>query len=148
MEKTLKIPEVGEYVRNVGRLVAIEIIQPPPPPSYKDFIFEDIETHCELRLNGEIIQHLSSLNDFYGLGEGIKQGIREMKRYCSRRNITDKSELEVVVIKFTSQRRMKPTNKENYSAEGYTDFECKTYGWKYNLPEDTTEIVWSSKNGS
>jgi hypothetical protein len=36
MENELKIPQVGEYVRNVGKLVKIEDVIPVPSPSSKD----------------------------------------------------------------------------------------------------------------
>ena len=42
-----RLPEIDEFVRHHGRLVAVEEIPPPPqPPPKKDYIFEDIEAEC------------------------------------------------------------------------------------------------------
>jgi hypothetical protein len=146
MADELKIPAVGEYERNIGRLVKIDAITPPPPETYYEYIFEDISAKGELRLNGETLDTLCNINDFYGLGTSVTTAIEEMKAYAEKRKITSKSELEVVVIKVTEQTRMKPNHRENYSALGFTDFGELDYGSKRDLPEDKYEIVWSSKS--
>ena len=145
MNDKLKIPVVGEYVRNTGKLIRIDTITPPPPETYYEYIFEDINARGELRLNGEKLDELCHINDFYGLGTSVTTAIEEMKAYAEKRKITSKSELEVVVIKITEQTRMKPLNRENYSAKGFRDFDYIEYGSKRDLPEDKEEIVWSSK---
>jgi len=141
----LKIPAIGEYERNVGRLIKIDKIQPPPPECYYEYIFEDITAKGELRLNGETLDTLCHISDFYGIGTSVTTAIEEMKAYANKRKITSKSELEVVVIKITEQTRMRPLDRENYAARGFKDFEYLSYGSKRDLPKDKEEIVWSSK---
>ena len=142
-EKQLKIPEVGEFLRGVGVLVKIEDGKPVPPP--KDYIFEDITARCEMRLNGEVIKEIETLNDHYGLETSVKTAIEEMKDYAKRRGITDKSDVEIVVVRVAEQTRMRPKNRESYYATGYMDFESLRYGSHRNLPEDVETVVWSSK---
>lgn len=142
-----KIPKVGEYERNVGTLIAIDVVTPPPPEIYNEYIFEVRTARCELRLNSEVVKTMQELNDFYGIGTGEKTAIKEMKEYAAKRNITAKSELEVVVIRVLEQTRMRPTQTENYSAKGYSDFEYLSSGSKRGLPEPLETIVWSSKSG-
>ena len=141
----LRIPQVGEYERNIGKLIAVETVKPPPPETFQEYIFETIESRCELRFNGEVIKTLQTLNDFYGIGTGEITAIEEMKQYAINKNITDKSELEVVVVRVISQTRLRPVNRENLAAKGYTDFEYLPYGCKRGLPDDIETVAWSSK---
>lgn len=146
-DNQLKIPEVGEFVRNIGKLIKVETIQPPPPPPYTDYIFEEEEARCELRYNGETIKHITTLNDFYGLGAGVTTAITEMKNYCRNHNIHPYNDLEVVVIKIIRQYRANKLDKGAFYSEGYYDFETKgEYSSQRGLPEPTEEIIWSSKN--
>jgi hypothetical protein len=146
MENEFKIPQVGEYVRNVGKLIKIEDVTPMPPPIEKDYIFEYIEARCELIFRDEVIQELGTYNDFYGLGTSVETAIKEMKEYAEKKQIVKDSELEVRVTKVVSQMRMKPSNQDNFYAPEYCDFEYKKVGGDSNLPEPVETIVWSSKN--
>lgn len=142
----LKLPKVGDFQRNIGRLVKIDAITPPPPETYYEYIFEDTSYLCEVRLNtGETLVGITTVNDFYGIGTGEKTAIKEMMKYCVERHISDISDLEIVVVKVTEQTRMKPTNQENFYAKGFPTFESLPYGSKKDLPEDKEEIVWSSR---
>ena len=143
----LKIPEVGEYVRNMGRLIKIEDIVPPPPPIDKDYIFEDIEAKCELIYKGTFIKSLGIFNDFYGIGTSVETAIKEMKEYATEMEITEESDLEVRITKVVSQVRMQSVDRENIYKKGYKDFETKKWGSKQNLPEPIETIVWISKTG-
>ncbi len=146
IEKELKIPEVGEFVRHIGELVSIEEIQPQPPPKpLKDYIFEEIEARCELRLNDEVLKHLTTLNDFYGQETGVESAIKEMKEYASDRNITKDSDVEVVVIRRASQTRKRPTSRRNIFSDEYFDFDNIGYGATANLVEPIETKVWSSR---
>jgi len=143
-----RLPIDGEFVRHVGRLVKIQEIPPKPqPPPVKDYIFEDIEAKCEIRLNGETIKGIQTLNDSYGLKTGINTAIKEMKEYAKERNIGPKSDIEVVVVKVTKQFRARPINKENFYDKIFFDFKQLEYGSQHDLPDPVEIIVWSSKNG-
>jgi hypothetical protein len=146
MEKTeLKIPEVGEYVRHLGRLVKIEDVTPVPPPPERDYIFEDIEARCELIYRDEVLRHVATFNDFYGFETSVENAIKEMKEYAEKKQITKDSELEVRITKVVSQIRMKPTNQKNFYAPIYCDFEYKNIGRDSNLPDPIETIVWSTR---
>jgi len=147
IKEELKIPKVGEYVRNMGRLIKIEDIVPPPPPIDKDYIFEDIEAKCELIYKGTFIKSLGTSSDFYGIGTSVETAIKEMKEYAIEMQITQDSDLEVRITKVVSQVRRQPIDRENFYAKGYKDFETKKWGSKLNLPEPVETIVWSSKTG-
>ncbi len=146
MDKKLKLPKIGEHVRNVGKLVAVESIQPPAPKPYKLYIFEEREARCELRLGSEVLKHIETLNDFYGLGSGVKTAIEEMKEYAAKRNLTGSSELEVVVVKITRQYRKMLIERDNMYQPGYASFgDLPDYMAQKGLPEPVEEIAWSSK---
>jgi hypothetical protein len=151
MEKTeLKIPVIGEYVRNVGKLLKVEVIPPPPqPPPKTYYIFEDVEARCELRHNGETIKTMQTLCDFYGIGTGESTAIEEMKDYAKNHAITKDSDLEVVVIRVVRQIRKEIVDGTNYCAKEYYNFDyVNVYPHQRDIPEPTETVVWSSKRDS
>ena len=139
-----RLPKVGEYVRNHGRLIAIEIIPPPPQPlPEKDYIFEETEARCEIRFNDEVINIIQLLNDFYGEGTGAESAIKEMKKYAAERGIGPDSDIEVVVVKITKQIRYRPLSRQSFYDKEFYDF--KWLGMCHNLPDPVEVVVWSSK---
>ncbi len=145
-EKTLKMPAIGEFVRHTGKLVAIETIPPPPqPPPEQDYIFEEITARCELRLGKEVIKHLETLNDFYGLETSVGTAINETQAYAAARKLTPVSELEAVVVRVVHQFRTRPTGREGPYSNGYLEFEPLKWGSQRALPKDVETIAWSSK---
>ncbi len=145
MEEELKKPEIGEYVRNIGTLLSIEDVKPPPQHIRREYIFEEREARVELRLNGEVIKILCVLNDFYGLDECVKGAIKEAEEYSEKRSIKSNSDCEVVVIRVRRQYRAKPTWVENFVAKGYTAFESLDFGSLRDLPLPIETKVWSTK---
>jgi len=142
----MKLPKKGDFVRHHGTLIRIDIATPPPlPPPVKDFIFEEQEARCELRLNGKQLKELQTLNDFDGLGTAVKSAIEEMKRYTGTNNIGKDSDLEVVVVEVVSQFRAKPLSKENFYDKEYFDFERNHSYNRPELPVPVETVVWSSK---
>ncbi len=145
-----KIPAIGEYVRNIGTLVAIETIPPKPVPPETDYIFEEIDARCDLQFsNGDgVIKHIQTLNDFYGLESSVRNAIKEMKEYAKSHKITKDSDLEVVVVKVVTQYRKRPVGKEEFWEKIYADFQpLDNYKSRHDLPAPTETVVWSSKNG-
>lgn len=145
MDSNLKIPQIGEYIRNIGTLTKIEDVVPKPPPPEKDYIFEIIEARCDLYRNNELLKHLYTLNDFYELNSCIKTAIEEMIDYATTNKITKDSEVELRVTKVSSLIRMNPTWEKNYYTKEYTDFKYKELGSRFNLPEPTETIIWTSR---
>lgn len=143
--KTLRLPKVGEYVRRVGRLLAIEDPPPAPPPP-REYVFEDRTARCELRRNGKCIDQIQTLNDHYGEGSGEKECIKDMLRYVAEEKIGPDSELEVVVIRVIQQYRMRPTNTANCFEGEFHGFESLPYGSKRGLPDAVETVVWSSRS--
>lgn len=78
----LIIPKIGDYLRGSGRLIKVEVIPPKPVEPRVDYIFEDIESRCELRHHGKSIKHIETLSDFYGIGTGEKTAIENMEHYA------------------------------------------------------------------
>lgn len=146
MSDALKIPEMGEYVRFIGRLVDIVPERPQPPPK-KDYILEEVGADIELRFNGERLKGLGSYSDFYGLETSVETAIKEAKEYAERKGIGKDSELEVVVVKEVRRYRARPTNQAIVWT-GYRDyamFQPVDYP-DYGMPEPVRTEVWSSKN--
>ena len=141
-----RLPEIGEYVRGQGTLVAVQDIVPPPPPADRDYIFEEITARVELGPGSEVLKEICTLWDADGLESSVKAAIKGAKKYASQKGIGPKSELEVVVIKHTEQVRKRPDrNAENLYNRDFLSFEYLKYGSKLNLPDPVETVVWSSK---
>ena len=141
-----RLPEIGEYVRGEGTLVAIENILPVSPPVQKDYIFSEITARVELRLADEVLNKVCTLWDAYGKDTSVKAAIEEAQRYASERKIGPCSDLEVVVIKTVEQVRKRPQkNEENFYNPDFFSFKPPEYGSKANLPDPVRTIVWSSR---
>lgn len=142
-----RLPEIGEYVRGQGTLIAVQHIIPPPPPVDKDYIFEEITAEVKLRLGDEVLNEIASLWDAYGKGTSVESAIEDAKKYASERNIGPKSELEVMVIKIVEQVRKRPEkfSTENFYDPTFISFVSLETGSKWNLPDPVETIVWSSR---
>jgi hypothetical protein len=141
-----RLPEIGEYVRGQGTLVAVQEIVPQLLPVDKYYIFEEISARVELRLGAEVIKHVVTLWDFYGKGKSIEGAIEKAQEYVSKKGIGPQSELEVVVIKIVEQIRKLPNQYgENLRDPTFVSFESSGTGSKANLPDPVEAVVWSSK---
>lgn len=139
----LKIPEIGEYVRGTGTLVAIEQPEVVVPPL--EFIFRRVSAHCEVRLNGVKLNEIEGFWDFYGLETSVQSAIAAANEYAHKNKIDEKSELEVVAVRLTYCTRMHKKLGENFYAKEYFDFSQMDHGSSWNVPEKTWDLVWSSK---
>jgi len=140
---------VGEFVRHVGRLVEIQTVPPKPqPPPIKDYIFEDIEARCEIRLNGKTIKEIQTFNDFYGLGTGVKSAINEMREYATKEGLGPKNDIEIVVIRIVRQFVARPKDQENFYDRTFFDFQPIVACSCSEHEQSNETIVWSSKNAN
>jgi hypothetical protein len=137
MSNELKIPQVGEYLRDVGKLIKVEEIVPTQPQ--KDYIFEDIEYKCDLYLDDELLKSLTTYGNFR------QHAIDDMSKYCADRKINKNDRLEMRITEVKTQVRRQFTSKESFYNEGYPEFVRKDIGCYLNLPEPVETIVWSSK---
>lgn len=135
-----RVPEVGEYVRMIGTLVAVEEVVPPPPPKEVDYIFEDSEARVEVLANGHKIDDGPTINDFYGKGTSVETAIEEAEKLSKKYG----PGVEVRVVKVTAQVRMRKDRGENFYAPQFAAFKSKSHGATHDLPEPSEEVVWSS----
>lgn len=147
-EKRPREPKIGEFVRGVGKLIAIQDRTPPPPPvPVKDHIFEEITARTELWLGDELLKEMGTLWDFHGLETSVKTATKEAKEYAAKRHIRPKSELEIRVIRIASQMRKHPKGRESFYDKQFIEFEAASHGCRYDLPEDVETLAWSSRQG-
>lgn len=144
-----RLPEIGEFVRGVGRLVSVVEPMPLQPPP-KDWIFEDVSARGELRRNGKVLKEFNTYSDFYGLGTSITEAIKEAEEYVAEEGITPESGLEVVVVKIISYARHRPQggpgNANVYDAK-FVNFKSLDNGACWDVPEEVETDVWSSVRG-
>lgn len=138
MSSDLRIPEIGETIRLVGRLVEIQDVAPPPPPKELDYIFVETTATVQIRANGIKITDECTLNDFYG--SAVDSAIKDAEKLAAQFG----PGVEIVVIRNERYYRARPTGRENFYAKGTVEFERLKHGCRRDLPDDTHEVVWSS----
>lgn len=138
-----RLPEKGEYVRMHGVLIEVRTIHPPIPKPYQEYIFEERYARKELRFkDGQVLQTLSTLNDFYGLGSGEEKAIEELQKTAKDMGLGKSSDVEAVVIREIRQYTAKPKKDKNFYDGIFFDFE-HTFT---TLKKEEVD-VWSSKRG-
>jgi hypothetical protein len=142
MKDKLKIPQIGQYIRNTGKIVRIEEI---PQPTLIDYIIEEGTARCELRMKDKLLKNLGEYNDFYGQDTCKDGAIKDMIEYCEELGITKDSELEVVVVYVVEQSRMRPNGRKNFCEDEYADFSAIEWGNKIGVADDVETVIWSSK---
>ena len=145
-----RIPEVGEYVRGAGKLIAVVDSRPVPPPP-KDYIFQSICARFEVRRRGKVLDTGSTYNDFYGLETSVAAAIESAKEYVASEEIAPDSELEVVVVRVVEYGRMRPNMRDvdgSVYDRRFRTFDYVQPGCKWDVPEDVETDVWSSRSPS
>ena len=135
----MKTPEIGSHVNGIGKLI-----------HRQDgvFIFERTAARAEIRLAGEILQVIQTLDDRHGRLSGMHGQIAGMKAFCAKRKIGNKHALEVVVILTREYvTALEINNSTGYDGR-YSDF--KRVFVRLDPEEYPTEetIVWSSRTGN
>lgn len=140
-KKPVKIPEVGEYVRNYGTLVEVQDVT--PKEVILDYIFEDTSARLEGRINGKVVKEYGTFNNFYGKDNCVNQAIAEAKK---EQEWLGESNMEFVVVKITSRERMRPdrSERENCYDNKFRAMAALEFGRCRDLPSDVEEDVWSS----
>ena len=147
-EQTPRLPAVGEYVRMVGRLVAVVDSEPQPPPP-KNWVFEGVDARVELRRRGRVLETCCTFNDFY-FGEfgAVRSALEDVRGICTREGIDEHSEVEVVVVKVTTQENKRFVEHDalpwSYDRQ-FRRFESAN-DWR-GLSEPVEVDVWNSRGG-
>ena len=137
MNKQLRIPEVGEFVRHCGTLVAIEEIPPPPPPPpKKSFVFESTTYSIVVRIAGQKIAEGPQFCVGVQLDSAIDEATKIAKRYDYQ--------ADVVVVEVVSRYRCEATETENIYNRGMPHFAIEAFPHR-GMPKDVVRDVWSSK---
>ena len=140
-----RLPEVGEFVRGEGTLIAVEVVPPPPqPPPKTDYIFEQITARTEFRLQGKTLREGETWTDFYGLGTSVNSAIESAKKLAAHFNLGPESNTEVAAVKIVSYYRARPNREEGFYAREFVGFERIKRGAESGVPEETETVVWSS----
>jgi hypothetical protein len=137
----VKLPDVGEYVRNYGTLVEVEDVT--PKDVVLDYIFEDTSARLEARINGKVVKTYGEFNNFYGKDTCVENAIKEAR---IQQRWLGESNLEFVVVKITSRKRMRPDHgvRENFYDDKFRAMKPLECGAYWDLPPETEEVVWSS----
>lgn len=137
MNKPLRVPEVGEFVRYVGTLVEVQEETPPPPPPVKSYVFEKLEYLIEIRAAGKLLADGPS----FVVGTELPRAIEEATRIAKGYDF----EVDVVVLERVSRVRMTPNmNMENIYHRNTTCFTFESNPHR-GMPADKIRDVWSSK---
>lgn len=137
----LKIPQPGEFVRSLGRLLRTEEI---PQPPLTDYIFEQVTATVGAMVNGIQVNSYGTFWDHGGEGSAVRSAIEEAKKVHEQFD----GKLTIVVEKETTQvrRRLPEHQQECLYARGYHSFNGLSPVSQLNLPEPVVEVVWSSDN--
>lgn len=138
-----RLPTPGEYVRLCGELVDVQDVT-PPTVKVEDWIFKETTARVEMRVNGIRIKDCGTFNDFYGKGTCVVTGVAEAQKILINLGATD---VELVVVRITSHCRRRPTRDSSFYDREFFEFKSLPSGSGWNLPEDTEDVVWSSKSG-
>ena len=144
-ENKPRLPKKGEYVKHQGLLIDVKKIQPPIPKPIINYIFEERNARKEIRFkDGTVLNELETLNDFYGLGTGEETAIKELKKYCKKKEIGENSDVEAFVVRDIYHIIKKPENKPNFYDKTFLNFENVSN--ISHLKHEEID-VWSSKKG-
>jgi len=138
-----RIPNIEERVRLLGTLLRIDTPKPIQPPD--EYVFEDVDARVEIRMGDRVLKECGTFCDWYGCA--VTSGIKEALEVCENMGLTPTSDVEVVVIKVTSQiRKHLSRDKAPYTyAKEFRRFDRMEYGCCWDLAADVEEEVWSSK---
>lgn len=139
MSDKSRLPTVGEYVRNYGELVEVREVTPLPPATYFDYIFKSYAWRIDALANGRQLRTFSEYNDFYGRETGRQAAIDNAEKLVAEYG----DAIEIIVVKVTAYRRLKPTGNDNIYDKTYCAFD--SYAYSDNVPDPEEEVVWSSK---
>jgi len=138
--KQPRLPQKGEYVRYHGMLVDVRTIQPPTPAPYQEYIFEEVFARTELRYrDGQVMDTLGTLTDFYGPGTAEETAIKELKEFIEHKGIGAESDIEAVVVREVYEKKAIQRSEPNLYDKTFFDFRFVSS----NLKSETD--VWSSR---
>ena len=142
MSETPRLPSIGEFVRSLGRLVAVEdVVVPPPPPEPQRYVFEEVSARVEIfSLKGVEIGTRSTFNEFYGAGTAVTNAIEAQAAALAEELGPG---VVVVVRRIVAKRAYvvaRPIEKGFYHPDTCRFNDDK----RWYRADETSEIVWRS----
>lgn len=137
-----RLPRLGEFVREYGVLYSVEMIPPPPPTVNYIFVYHTATIKCKAA-SGKTIAHYNTFNDWGGLDTCVPKAIEEAKQKMAEFNTPG---LIFEVTKHTEyvRKEMVGDAKNHYHVQEFVELRDLKIGCKANVPEETSEVVWSS----
>lgn len=129
-----RVPQVGEYVRGQGTLVAVEDVT-PVVETVLDYIFQSERYEVRIIANGYVLDTHHTLNEGYE-AEAIESAKRLSSKYGSG--------VEMQVVKITERVRMRPQSFSTMYDPEFVDMKYSENGAKRGMPKDREEVIWTS----
>lgn len=142
-----RMPEVGEYVRGIGRLVSVDDIT-PEVKQMTGYMFEELSATVEMWMNGNKLKECVTFNDIYGFETCLKAALEEVEDL--KKQFGDGMEFKI--IKHTDYGCMMPWHEgSNFYDSGFRQFKnVEDFRTHYNhlkTPQSKQEEYWSSFTG-
>lgn len=143
----LKIPVVGEYVRGLGKVIAITFNE---RDGGTDYIFEEVTAAWAICLKGTVIHDCNTLWDFSGRLSSVASAAEEAAAWLKRMDLKpgDANHVRVEMTRKLYRKRPKTDNQDAYCYNScdreYRDFKALSTGSRWDLPDEQEHIVWDS----
>lgn len=126
-----------------GKLVD-ETTETKPAKETKLYILENNDATVYMLINDIHVKDWERYNDYYGYMTCIKNAIKGAKKIVKRYSLKlDSDEVEIIVKHRRCKTKNKKTGRKQYFNKDQDEYE--QVGYEY---DETTEIVWSSKDGA
>lgn len=142
----LKIPEVGEYVRGIGRLI---LVTQNERDGGTDYIFEDVTAKAQACLRGKVLSEFGESWDFIGHLSSVPATYDDAMGWMKKMEVKplEANHVRVVMCRSLSRKRPKTGLADEYCRNFYNHqyraFE-QTSGCRWRLPENQSITVWDS----
>lgn len=144
-----KIPDVGDYVRGLGKLVAVEDVTPQVKPM-TGYVFEILSATVEMWANGNKLKECVTFNDLGGEESCLKSAVEEAESLIEHYG----NGVEFRVMKNTDYDCKAPwhegSNFYDSKFRQFRDMAAFHHGNIYNhmkVPQSKSELYWTSTDG-
>ena len=132
-----RAPVVGDYVRNLGRVLRVEEIPPPPqPPPKTVYVVEQVLAQIEIHsASGVLIDKRSAYSDFYGEGTAVPEAAAQAAILADGLG----AGVVVIVRRIVTEEHAIAGRGKNYYAPEFIALDHNKEG-----DQISDEIVWRS----